>query len=177
MSYTPTTWTSGDIVTSAKLNKIENGIVEASSSGGCEVYEGVFTEIEVPDDDGDVQVNNSGGTRSSSSHYGFVFPITYGQAFQKMNEGTIIILKGTIQMDSTSSGSGIMILNSILAQNNGTNTFYSIKDSLNNNNDLFSYFILFSEGLADTYIGDYFDESILNPSNGGGDDSGSTVIK
>ena len=43
MSYTPTTWTSGDIVTSAKLNKIENGIVEASSSGGCEVIQGTYT--------------------------------------------------------------------------------------------------------------------------------------
>lgn len=27
MSYTPTTWAAGDTVTSAKLNKIENGIV------------------------------------------------------------------------------------------------------------------------------------------------------
>ena len=30
MSYTPTTWKDGDLVTSAKLNKIENGIVGAS---------------------------------------------------------------------------------------------------------------------------------------------------
>lgn len=29
MAYTPTTWKRGDIVTSEKLNKIENGIVEA----------------------------------------------------------------------------------------------------------------------------------------------------
>ena len=94
MSYTPTTWTSGDIVTSAKLNKIENGIVEASSSGGCEIYEGALTEIEIPDDSGNV-TPKSGETKSDlSSRYGFVFPITYGQAFQKMNEGTIIILKG-----------------------------------------------------------------------------------
>lgn len=35
MAYTPTEWQSGDIVTSAKLNKIENGI--ASASGGGEV--------------------------------------------------------------------------------------------------------------------------------------------
>lgn len=34
MSYTPTTWQSGDVISSARLNKIEQGIVEASQSGG-----------------------------------------------------------------------------------------------------------------------------------------------
>ncbi len=34
MAYTPTTWASGDIISTEKLNKIEQGIVEASSSGG-----------------------------------------------------------------------------------------------------------------------------------------------
>lgn len=29
MAYTPTTWTSGDIITSQKLNKIENGVANA----------------------------------------------------------------------------------------------------------------------------------------------------
>lgn len=33
MSYTPTTWAAGDTVTSAKLNKIEQGIVTANNSG------------------------------------------------------------------------------------------------------------------------------------------------
>lgn len=33
MAYTPTEWQSGDIVTSAKLNKIENGI--AGTNGLC----------------------------------------------------------------------------------------------------------------------------------------------
>lgn len=161
MSYTPTTWTSGDIVTSAKLNKIENGIVEASNSGGCEVYEGVWTEFNASDDGGDVQVNNSGGTRSSSSTYGMVFPITYGQAFQKMNEGTIIILKATIQM-GPGVVNGMLILNSMMTQNNGTNTIYFI------NCDNFGDVISFQRGFADTYIGDYFED----PSDGGGDDSG-----
>ena len=30
MSYTPTSWKSGDVVTSAKLNKMESGIVAAT---------------------------------------------------------------------------------------------------------------------------------------------------
>lgn len=40
MAYTPTEWQSGDIVTSEKLNKIENGIAGAGgggASGGGEV--------------------------------------------------------------------------------------------------------------------------------------------
>ncbi len=34
MSYTPTEWKKGDLITSEKLNKIEEGIVDAGSSGG-----------------------------------------------------------------------------------------------------------------------------------------------
>lgn len=35
MAYTPTTWTTGDTVTSTKLNKIENGIANAGSALIC----------------------------------------------------------------------------------------------------------------------------------------------
>ena len=35
MSYEPTTWKSGDVVTSAKLNKIEQGIANAGGGGGA----------------------------------------------------------------------------------------------------------------------------------------------
>lgn len=33
MSYEPTNWATGDIVTADKLNKLENGVVGSSSSG------------------------------------------------------------------------------------------------------------------------------------------------
>ena len=33
MSYTPTVWASGDIVTSTKLNKLENGVASAGGGG------------------------------------------------------------------------------------------------------------------------------------------------
>ena len=33
MSYTPTNWSSGDIVTAEKLNKLEQGVAESSSGG------------------------------------------------------------------------------------------------------------------------------------------------
>lgn len=34
MAYTPTTWVSGDTITAAKMNKLEQGVSDASSSGG-----------------------------------------------------------------------------------------------------------------------------------------------
>lgn len=33
MSYTPTTWTTGDTITATKLNKIEQGIADAGGGG------------------------------------------------------------------------------------------------------------------------------------------------
>ena len=34
MSYEPTVWATGDVITSTKLNKLENGLAEASGGGG-----------------------------------------------------------------------------------------------------------------------------------------------
>ena len=34
MSYTPTTWTTGDTITASSMNKIENGIANASGVSG-----------------------------------------------------------------------------------------------------------------------------------------------
>ena len=39
MSYTPTTWTTGDTITATKLNKIEQGIANAGGGGvDCIIY-------------------------------------------------------------------------------------------------------------------------------------------
>lgn len=39
MSYTPTTWTTGDTITASALNKIENGIANAGGGGyDAEIY-------------------------------------------------------------------------------------------------------------------------------------------
>lgn len=43
MSYTPTNWKSGDVVTSAKLNKLEQGVAEAGG-GVLVVYAETDTE-------------------------------------------------------------------------------------------------------------------------------------
>jgi len=53
MSYTPTVWKSGDVVTSAKLNKLENGVA-AAGGGSVEIihatvdYEHAESETEFP---------------------------------------------------------------------------------------------------------------------------------
>lgn len=42
MSYTPTTWTTGDTITASALNKIENGIADAGGGGVasvCVIYD------------------------------------------------------------------------------------------------------------------------------------------
>ena len=41
MSYTPTNWANGDVITTEKLNKIESGIVAANSGGGVLVVNDV----------------------------------------------------------------------------------------------------------------------------------------
>lgn len=53
MSYTPTNWVTGDVVTAEKLNKIEQGIAGSSTGGGAfvvtftaEYDNGSYTNVE-----------------------------------------------------------------------------------------------------------------------------------
>lgn len=43
MSYTRTTWVNGDVVTAAKLNKMEQGIADAQNSGGADGFSPTIT--------------------------------------------------------------------------------------------------------------------------------------
>lgn len=43
MSYTPTNWKTGDVVTSSKLNKLENGVADAGG-GGWLAVEATYSE-------------------------------------------------------------------------------------------------------------------------------------
>ena len=54
MSYTPTEWTTGDVITAEKLNKIENGIVEAGGSGssGGGGYGPLIVTVTIEEDEG-----------------------------------------------------------------------------------------------------------------------------
>lgn len=48
MSYTPTVWESGDTITATRLNKIEQGIQDASTSGGGGAF---YVDIEYVEDE------------------------------------------------------------------------------------------------------------------------------
>lgn len=47
MSYTPTTWKAGDIVTSAKLNKIEQGISTATANGNILIVNAIYDDEDI----------------------------------------------------------------------------------------------------------------------------------
>lgn len=51
MSYTPTSWNTGDTITAAAMNKIENGIANANA--------GNIMIVEIEDDDGDFVMNKT----------------------------------------------------------------------------------------------------------------------
>ena len=76
MSYTPTTWVTGDIVTADKLNKLENGVASGTSSGALIV----------------ILPNEYGGTTDK----------TAGEVIDAINNGgTVIFKKEEEQAEST----------------------------------------------------------------------------
>ena len=64
MSYTPTTWTTGDTITATALNKIENGI--ADSGGGSGGYDAVIRLTHSNDSGADTAVNLTPSIKSGS---------------------------------------------------------------------------------------------------------------
>ena len=123
MSYTPTTWTSGDIVTSAKLNKIENGIVEASSSGGCEVINGHWVEY---------STSSEQQTKTAvETLYYLEFPISYAQAYQKLSTGTLLFFIIPENLNTTFSAGGYLCLNYIIVPYDETYIYFSLATNQN----------------------------------------------
>lgn len=115
MSYTPTTWTSGDIVTSAKLNKIENGIVEASSSGGCEVIQGTYVNnYNSESGSGGRIVKSLKSTSSTSSVLDYSeyieWPISYEGLYNKIISGTIVLLAANTSDENDSWSTCSLVL-------------------------------------------------------------------
>ena len=72
MSYTPTTWSSGDTITAAKLNKLEQGVANAGSGGGG-------SEALI------VTVSGTGNTRTMSA--------TFGEIYNALKAGTPVYLQ------------------------------------------------------------------------------------
>ena len=68
MPYTKTTWADGDVITSAKLNKIEQGIADASSVGGMLV-----------------------GHKTDGTTYQSETDLTWKQVYDAMRAGLLVI--------------------------------------------------------------------------------------
>lgn len=140
MSYTPTTWTSGDIVTSAKLNKIENGIVEASSTGGCEVIQGTYTNNYNNDSgSGGGTIKSLKSTSSTSSVLDYSeyieWPISYEALYNKIMSGTIVLLTTNMSDGNynTSSCSLVFSARALISEN-----IYEFKVDFNANSNIIS---------------------------------------
>lgn len=76
MSYTPTEWGNGDVITAAKLNKMEQGISEASSGGSS--GGGIFWLTETP-------------PPAQGEHYGI--DASYNEIVAALESGKTVILR------------------------------------------------------------------------------------
>ena len=98
MSYEPTVWKTGDVVTSAKLNKLEQGVADA---GGAFV----------------VSVNKTGDW-GWEPDAGIEIDKTYNEIYAAVQSGQSVMLHAIQEPDATSHLYHIMPLQEI-SQNNG----------------------------------------------------------
>lgn len=96
MSYEPTVWAANDVITAAKMNKIEQGI-ENSSDGGSLI-------VNVIDESA-----TNGGTRGSNNSI-YRFDKTAGEVINAINSGMVIWLFG----ESADEDAGITAQNKML---------------------------------------------------------------
>lgn len=119
MSYEPTEWKSGDVITSAKLNKMEQGIAAGGTGGGgvgtvhispneqdtAYVMDKTFEEIYSMLDSGLlVQIRNE----EYKALFGFVSRAEAAPFSQKFNVGTLLFGDGAVNcaVFSATSSSG-----------------------------------------------------------------------
>jgi len=81
MSYEPTVWAANDVITAAKMNKIEQGI--ENSSGGGSLIVNVIEESAT-----------NGGTRGASNNSTYRFNKTAGEVINAINNGAVVWLFG-----------------------------------------------------------------------------------
>lgn len=85
MAYEPTNWAKGDVITSAKLNKLEQGVAgqilfatqEVQSSGYGAVLDKTWQEIHDADIRFVVMRSETGGNGMSNFHYVSLVTATY----------------------------------------------------------------------------------------------------
>ena len=102
MAYTKTTWAAGDTVTSTKLNKMEQGIYDASNSGGV-----FYIEIEMEYD----SVNDVDIMTLTNN-------VTGQQILDAINNGIIVAEKISLEEGSI-VGIGISFLKTYTAAEGG----------------------------------------------------------
>lgn len=93
MSYTPTEWKAGDTVTSTKLNKIEQGIVTASSNSGI-----FIVEVKSNESDHKLYLNITVGELNSAFESGKIVYIHLGAEFTGLD--TYSIMQGKQEDES-----------------------------------------------------------------------------
>ena len=122
MSYTPTNWQSGDIITSAKLNKMEQGI--ANGSGGSSTLSGL-TDVDIsnPTDGQTLMYNATSGkweNGSGGSSGGGVLALhvdtqtgaldkTWQEIYDQINAGTICVVFQPISNDGITGLESLMV--------------------------------------------------------------------
>ena len=96
MSYTPTTWKKGDVITSAKLNKMEQGI--ANGGGGALIGHVTWSD---PADSGDISIKG-GNTKNGGSAPDPIatLDVTPNDIINAMNSGKPVFIMNTSEWDS-----------------------------------------------------------------------------
>lgn len=91
MSYTPTTWATGDTITAVKLNKMEQGI--ADGGGGALIAE-VSNAQAFQYEDGLV--------------YGDTLDTTFGDIYDALSAGIPVYVKRAFTLSSNAYGTGLL---------------------------------------------------------------------
>lgn len=87
MSYEKTNWKTGDVITSEKLNKMEEGIAEAGGSGSVSIVSLPIEETHI--------INSSSNAEVKSLNK------TYGQIYNALKNGANVYISTVIAKDET----------------------------------------------------------------------------
>ena len=123
MSYTPTTWATGDVVTATKLNKLEGGV--ASCYPSCAP---LVISVEYNENDEQFLTNKTPADVESAIISGIPIVSSYDGSLQK--GGRLISFKKTIDIedsDNTSYSITVIVggVDQTFTAQTSTDTFYS----------------------------------------------------
>lgn len=135
MSYTPTEWDNGDVITAAKLNKIEQGISEVSnSSGSCGGLEPLIVTAEM----------SHSGVTVDKTYAEIVAAVeagraVYARAGDDTNGWSVLPFSGYQQANDRFDIPGEVYFSMMWARGNGVFTIQSLTIEDNNAIDMGMY--------------------------------------